>query len=171
MTVFNGLPETEFQPFGELSDLILGNARHDDQPELTVRIQGIDIVVLEQHAHIVFQQFLGVLDAVQRGAGKPGNLFGNDKVKQPRPGIPDHPVEILPFFRGAAGDALVDVPRHEGPVGLALDQLRIILHLILQRIDLFLLIGGHPGVEGHPQREVENRPPHSKFRADFTYFH
>ena len=36
MTVFDGLPETEFQPLRQLPNLILGNPRHDHQPELAV---------------------------------------------------------------------------------------------------------------------------------------
>ena len=65
MTVFDGLPETKFQPLRQLPNLILGNPRHNHQPELAVRIQCVDVVVLEEHPHIVIQQLLGIFDAVQ----------------------------------------------------------------------------------------------------------
>ena len=150
MAILNRLPETKFQSLGKLSHLILGNARHDDQTKLAVGIQGVDVVILEEHAHIVLQQLLGVLDAVQGGAGKTGDFLGDDKVKQPRLGIPDHTIEIISPLGAGAGDALIDVPRHKGPVGFALDQLGVILHLVFQGVQLFILICRNTGVKGYP---------------------
>ena len=112
--------------------------------------QGVDVVILEKDAHIVFQQFLGVLDAVQSGTGKAGDFFRDDEVKQARFRIPDHAVEIIPPLGAGAGDALVDVPRYEGPVLFAFDQLGVILHLVFQGVQLLVLVRGNTSVKGHP---------------------
>ena len=91
MAVFNGLSKTEFQSLRQLTHLILGHPGHDHQPELAVAVQGVDIVILEQHPNVVLQQLLGVLDAVQGGTGKAGYLLGDDEVKPPRFGVRYHP--------------------------------------------------------------------------------
>ena len=130
MAVLDGLPKAKFQPFRQLPDFILSNTRHNHQPELAVRVQCVDIVVLKKHTHIVIQQFLRILDAVQSRSGKPGNLLGNDEIKHPRLCIPDHAIKIVPFLRRAAGNALIHIPRYKFPIWSALNQLRIILHLI-----------------------------------------
>ena len=91
MAVFNGLPEAEFQPLGELPHLVLSHPGHDHQPELTVAVQSVDVVVLEQHPHVMLQQLLGVLDTVQRRTGKAGDLLRDDKVEPPRFGVRYHP--------------------------------------------------------------------------------
>ena len=171
MAVFDGLPKAKFQPFRQLPDFILGNPRHNHQPELAVRVQCVDIVVLKKYTHIVIQQFLRISDAVQSRSGKPGNLLGNDEIKHPRLCIPDHAIKIVPLLRGATGNSLIHIPRHEFPVGLALNQLRVILHLIFQRIDLFILICGHPGIKCHPKWHVVKRPAIPHFSADFPNFH
>ena len=130
MTILNSLPKAEFQPFRQLPNFVLGNPRHNHQPELAVRIQCVDVVVLEEHPHIVIQQLLGIFDAVQGRSGEPGNLLGDDEIEHPGLCIPNHPVKIVPLLRGATGNSLIHIPRHEFPVGLALNQLRVILHLI-----------------------------------------
>ena len=171
MTVFDGLPESEFQPLRQLPNLILGNPRHNHQPELAVRIQCVDVVVLEEHPHIVIQQLLGIFDAVQGRSGEPGNLLGDDEIEHSGLGIPDHPVKIVPLFRGATGNALIHIPRYKSPIWFTLNQLRIILHLIFQTIDLFILICGHPGIKCHPKWHVVKRPAIPHFSADFPNFH
>ena len=91
MPVFDGLAEAELQPLGELPHLILSHPGHDHQAELAVGVQGVDVVVLEQDAHVVLQQLLGVLNAVQCGTGKAGDLLRDDKVEAPRFGVRYHP--------------------------------------------------------------------------------
>ena len=51
----------------------------------------VDVVILKQHPHIVLQQFLSILDAVQGGTGKAGYFLCNDKVELPCFGIGYHP--------------------------------------------------------------------------------
>ena len=134
MTILDSLPKTEFQSFRKLPHLVLGNTRHDDQPELAVGVQSIDVVILKENTHIVFQQFLGVLDTVQGRTGKPGDFLGDDKIKKSGFRIPDHAVEFIPLLCAGTGNALIYVPRNKGPVFLASNQLRVILHLVFQGV-------------------------------------
>ena len=152
--VFHRLAEAELQPLGELAHLILGHPGHDGQPELAVRVHGVDVVVLEQHPHVVVQQLSGVADAVQGGAGEPGDLLGDDKIEPARGPVPDHPEEAVPAAGAGAAQALVDIARHQGPLGLFLDKGGVVLDLVLQAAALLLLVRGHPGVKGHPQGQV-----------------
>ena len=171
MAVFNGLPEAEFQPFRQLAHLVLGHSGHDHQTELAVAVQGVDVVVLEQHPHIVFQQFLGVLDAVQSGTGKAGYLLRDDEVKPPRFGVSYHPIEAVPLFGAGPADALVDVPFYVGPVGLRLDQLGVVLNLVFQAVDLLILVGGNSSVKGHPQGKVKDGFPTAHLIAYPEHIH
>ena len=47
MAVFDRLTKAEFQPFRELTHLVLCYACHHHQPELTVAVQCVDVVILE----------------------------------------------------------------------------------------------------------------------------
>ena len=81
MTILDCLPKTKFQSLRQLSHLILGNTRHNNQAEFTIGVQGVDVVILKENTHIVLQQFLCVLDTVQCRTGKPGDFLGDDEVK------------------------------------------------------------------------------------------
>lgn len=97
MAVLDGLPEPEFQTLRQLPHLILGHPCHHHQTKLTIRIQGVDVVILEENAHIGIQQLLGVLYTVQCTSGESGDLFGDDEVKEAPVGIVDHPQKALPL--------------------------------------------------------------------------
>ena len=98
MTVLDGLSEPEFQTLGQLPHLILGHPCHHHQAKLAIRIQGIDVVILKENAHIGIQQFLSVLNAVQRTSGKSGDLFGNNEIKQAPVGVVNHPQKTFPLI-------------------------------------------------------------------------
>lgn len=78
MTVLDGLAKAKLQAFREFSDFILGHTSHDDQTKFAVAVQCVDIVILEQHPHVVIQQFLRILNAVQCIAGKTGYFLCDD---------------------------------------------------------------------------------------------
>ena len=130
---------------------------HDGQAQLRVLVQGVDVVVLEEHPHTGVQQLPGVLNGVQRVAGEPGDLLGDDEVEQPGPAVLHHAVKVLPLPGGGGGQALVDVARHVGPVGVFADQAFVVLNLVAQGVELFVGFTGHTGIEGHPEREVIDR--------------
>ena len=119
----------------------------------------------------MLQQLLRVLDAVQCGARKTGYLLRDDEVKAPRLGICDHPIEAIPLFRACSADPLVNIPGYVRPIGLRLDQFRVILHLIFQAVELLVLVGGYPCIVGHSQRQVINTPAVAHLIAYFQYIH
>lgn len=66
----DGLLMAKFYAATKLAQLVLGNGRHDGQPQFGVLIEGVDIVVLEEHAHAVAKELPRELDGVQRVTGK-----------------------------------------------------------------------------------------------------
>jgi len=68
--ILDGLLMAEFYAAAELAQLVLGNGGHNGQPQFGVLIEGVDIVVLEEHAHAVAKELPRELDGVQRVAGK-----------------------------------------------------------------------------------------------------
>ena len=86
----------------------------------------------------MFQKLLCVLDAVQRRTRKAGYLLRDDKIKAPVFGVLYHPKETIPLLCTGTADALVDVTRYIAPASLGLNQLRVILHLIFQTVQLLV---------------------------------
>ena len=99
----------------------------------------------------------GELDGVQGVSGKSGNFFCDNQIELIPGRVVDHAVEVLPLFRGGSRQALVNVARHEDPVGVFPDEILVIGDLVAQGVQLLVAFRGHPGVEGHPQGEVVNR--------------
>ena len=150
------MTKAKFQPFRELAYLILCDTCHDHQSELAIAIQCVDVVILEQDAHIVLQQLLRVLDAVQRIAGEARYLLRDDEVKHSPLGVCDHPQEAVPLVGTCAGNALVYVSGDVRPVGIFLNKLCVVLNLVFQTALLLHLLGRNAGIEGHAQRQVIN---------------
>ena len=69
------------------------------------------------------------------------NIIGNYKIKEARLGITDHAVKIVPLAGGGAGNTFINIPRHEGPILFTSNQFRVVLHLVFQGIQLFVLVG------------------------------
>ena len=171
MTVFDCLPESEFQTFRELPYLVLCHACHHDQTKLAVRIKRIDIIVLEQNANVMLQKLLRVLDAVQRRTREAGYLLRDDKIEAPVFGVLYHPKEAIPLLCTGAANALVDITRYIAPASFRLYQFCVVLHLIFQTVQLLVPVCGNARVKRHAQRQIEDRPSVSHFIADFYNVH
>ena len=76
-----------------LSHLVLRHACHDGQSELAVRVECVDVVVLEQDADVMLQKLLRVLDAVLRRTREAGYPLRDDKIETPIFGVLYHPKE------------------------------------------------------------------------------
>ena len=152
--ILDGLLMAKFYAATKLAQLVLGNGRHDGQPQFGVLIEGVDIVVLEEHAHAVAKELPRELDRVQRVTGKTGDLLGDDQIKFILCCILDHAVEVFTVLGRDAGQALVNVTGDERPCGVPADEVLIVLDLVAQRVQLFVRLGGHTGVVRHPQGNV-----------------
>ena len=153
-TVFDGLLVSELHAAGQLAQFVLGDAGHDGQAQLAVLVQGVDVVILEEHPDPGVQQFTGVLDGVQSVTGKTGDLLGDDEVKESGAAVLYHAVEVFALPRGGGRQALVNVALHIGPVGIFSDQAFVVLNLVAQRIELFVALAGHASVKGHSHRNI-----------------
>ena len=157
MTVLDGLAESELQAFRKLPDFVLRHTSHDDQPKFTIAIQCVDVIILEQYAHIVVQQLLCILDAVQCVARKTGYFFCDDEVKHPAFGIFDHAKKAVTLIGARSGNSLINITGNIRPVRVLLNELCVILNLVFQAPLLFHLLRRNTGVEGDPERQVKDR--------------
>ena len=151
---FDGLLVAELHPGGELAQFVLGDGGHDGQPQLGIFVQGVDVVVLEEHPHPMAQKLPGKLDGVQSISGKAGDFLGDDQIEFVQGGVFDHAVEVFPLLGGNTGKTLVDVPGDKGPAAVALNQVLIVGNLVSQGVELFVGLGRNPGVKGHPHGNV-----------------
>ena len=152
--VLDGLLMTKLDTAGKLAQLVLCDRGHNRQPELRIFVQGVDIVILKKHAYTAAEKLTGVLDGVQCVSCKTGNFLGDHKVKFVLCGILNHPVEILTFLGGNAGQTFINVTGNESPVTVALDQLVVIGYLIAQGIELLVALRRNTGVISHPQGNI-----------------
>ena len=150
----DGLGVTELYPAGKLAQFILGDSGHDSQPQLAVLVEGVDVVVLEEYPYPSTEQLPGVEDGVQGVSGEASDLLGDDEVEQPRLTVLHHAVEVLPLLGGGGGQTLVYIAWHILPGGIFADELLVVAHLVAQGVELFIALGGYPGIEGHPKRDI-----------------
>ena len=128
--LLDGLLMAEFHAGGQLAKFILGDGGHDREPQLRVLVQGVDVVVLEEYADAVIQQFACVLDGVQRVSGKAGNLLCDDQIEFVLRRVVHHAVEVLTLLGGNSGKSFVDVSGNEGPGHVLADQVFVIGNLV-----------------------------------------
>ena len=161
-----------FHPGRGFPTLLLGHRGHDRQPELRVGIQGADAVVHEKHPYPQRLQLPGVGNGVQNISGKTADLFGDDQLKLSFTGVADHAFELLPLFRGGAGDPLVGVNLIQLPAFTVFDKFFKIPLLCLKRISLVLLFCGDTAIArnfdrpAHPPSIVQ---PSALFCLDFLF--
>lgn len=154
--LLDGLAAAELHAGGNLAAFVLGDAGHDGEPQLTVRVQGVDAVVHEKHAHVPAQQVAGVGEGINGVAGKTADLLGEDQVEAAFLAVLDHLQKVLTLADAGAADALVDIAWHKRPPFDALDLLGEVGLLVFQGIELLVLVGGHAGIEGDAEGQVVN---------------
>ena len=143
-----------FSPAHVFADALafgLGEGSVEGDEEFALRVDGVDVLLLEDHGDAQVPQFAGVLDDVQGVSGEAGEGFGQDEVDPAHPALSDHLLELLPALDGGAGDALVRKHRGHGPLGILRDLLGIIGSLGLVTGELLLVVGRHAAVGGDPE--------------------
>lgn len=154
--LLDGLAAAEFHAGGNLAALVLGDAGHDGEPQLAVRIQGVDAVVHKKHAHVPAQKVAGVGERIDGVAGKAADLLGKDQVEAALFAVLDHLQKMLTLADAGAADAFVNIARHKRPPLDTLDLLGEVGLLVFQGVELLVLVGGHAGVEGDAEGQVVN---------------
>jgi len=151
---FDGLLMPEFDTRGQLAKLVLGDGGHDGEAKLGALVQSIDVVVLEEYAHVVAQKLSRVLEGVQRVTGETGDLLGDDEIKGPVLGVRDHLVEVLAFLGRDARKPFVHVAGNKSLRAVLLDEILVVGNLVVQRVELLVGFGGNSGVERDPQGNI-----------------
>ena len=107
---------------GSLTAFVLRQGCHDGEPKLTITVKGFDTVVYEVHLHAMLFQHSGILQSIHRVSGEPGYLAGQDHVKPVLFCIFHHPHKLRPFFSGCASDAFINIPFHQSPFRVQIQQ-------------------------------------------------
>ena len=134
LAIFHGLSIAKLYPFRGLAAFFLGNNSHDREAELRILIHGVEVDILDQHAHIISKQLPHRLHTVHDVPGKAGNLFCQDKVKSPRLCIPYHFQKLWALIGSGPCNALIYIARNILPLFAALDLAFKISDLMLQRV-------------------------------------
>ena len=132
LALFHGLPVAKLYPFRCLAAFFLRYDGHDGEAELRILIHGVEVDILDQHAHIISKQFPHRLHTVHDVPGKAGNLFCQDKVKSPRLCIPHHFQKLWALIGSGPCNALIYIARNILPLFAVLDLAFKIGDLVLQ---------------------------------------
>ena len=152
--VFDRLLMAEFDAAGQLAQFILRNAGHDGEAQLGVLVERVDVVVLEENAYACGKQLARIADAVERVAGKTGDLLGEDEVEFVVLRVLHHALEVVALARRHAGQTFVDIAVDERPGRVAGDIVAVVANLVVERIELFIAVGRNARVKGHAERDI-----------------
>ena len=151
MAGFHGLTLAPGPPATGALALGLGESPVQGDQKLALRVDGVDVLLLEDHWDTQAPQLPGEVEGVHGVAGEAGDGFSQDHVDLPLPALADHPQELLPLTGGGAGDALVREHPGHGPARFLHDLLGVVGELIVIAGELLLAVRGHPAVGRHPQ--------------------
>ena len=148
--LFHAAAVSPFDALGRAAAFLLRDGGHDGEPQFRVRVEGVDVVVHEDHADAHCLELPGVTDAVQHIAGEAGDFLGENEVEFVILRVLDHAVEGGAFLRSGAAHALVHIDFVKLPQRVAADVLVEIPLLAFQRIGLVEIVGGHTAIGGDP---------------------
>ena len=117
---------------------------------MEIWIDAVQILFFKVHIHLDFPQHSGDLDAVKGVSGKTADGFDDNHIHTPSFALADQLVELIPLFHTGAGDALVGINAYQLPAGFSANPFRVVIHLILIAVELFVLLGGYAAVGGYP---------------------
>ena len=125
---------------------LLRDTGQNGQPQLGIRLQRIQPVIDEPHAHAQPAQLPRILQRIHGIARKAADLLGHNQIKLPLSRPFDHAQKLDASCRARAGQAFVGKDFHESPVRMIPDILRKITLLAFKRMPLILTVGGNPAV-------------------------
>ena len=111
--------------------------------EFTFRVDGVDVLLLEDHGDAKAPQLTGVADGIQRISGEAGDRFGKDHVDLALSALADHTQEILAPTGGGSRDALIRENIHHCPLWIFHDLFCVEGFLVFIAAKLFIFFGGH----------------------------
>lgn len=111
--------------------LRLGLAHHKGENHLIVHIERVHIFLFKVHAYTVLFQAAHIVQPVQCVAAEPGHRLGDDQIDLPLLAVPYHLQEVLALPGRGAGDPLIRIQAHHGPVRIGVDLVGIVFDLRL----------------------------------------
>ena len=138
----HGLADAPADIGGDGLALRLGKGSQQGEKHFTVRLQGVDVLLLEEHPDPMLFEQADIGEAVHRVPGEPGDGLGEDEVDLLLSALTNHPQELRALPGGCPGDALIRVDTRHGPIGIAHDLVGVGGPLGLIAGELLLIIGG-----------------------------
>src|SRR5699024_5877457 len=115
--LLHGLPLSPADPATGALALSLGEGSVEGNQELTLRVDGVDILLFEDYRDAQAPQLPGVIEGVHGVSSEAGDRLGQDHVDLSLAALADHPQKFLPFIGGGTCDALICKYTGHGPVG------------------------------------------------------
>ena len=149
--VFDGLALAPADIGGDGFALGLCEGGVERDEEFTFRIDGVDVLLLEDHGDAKAPQLTGVADGIQRISGEAGDRFGKDHVDLALSALADHTQEILTPAGGGSRDALIREDIHHCPLRIFHDLFGVEGFLVFVAGQLLLITGGDAAIGGNTQ--------------------
>ena len=148
LAVLDGLTLAPADISGDGFTFGLGEGGVERNEELAFRINGVDVLLLEDHGDAETSQLTGIADGVQRISGEAGDRLGENHVDFALPALADHAKELFAPAGGGSCDTLVREDVHHRPIRILHDLLGVEGFLILIAGQLLLIAGGYAVVSG-----------------------
>ena len=123
----------------------------DGDEEFAFRVDGVDVLLLEDDRDTHAAQLAGITQSVHGVAGEAGYRFGEDHVDLALPALADHSEKILALAGGSASDTLIRKDIRHCPVGICHDLFRVICFLVFIAAKLLVLFRRHTAVCSYPK--------------------
>lgn len=147
----HGLPDTPGDILGDGLAFRLGDGPQQGDDQLTVRFQGVNILLFRDHPNTRPPDDVDVFQAIHRVPGKPEDGFGQHQVDFLLLAQMDHMQELWMFLGAGAGDALIREDTCYGPLRVGHNFIRVEAALSFVAELLFFFLGGSPAVGGHTE--------------------
>ena len=130
--------------------LLLRKARHYSDEQLTLGVEGPDVLLFEEHLGAMLFKLPYGRKAVHRVPCEPADALRDYEVDLARERIRHHGLEALPLFYARPGNTLVGIHASKYPVLMPFDERSVIVKLCLITCQLFVVICRYAGITRNP---------------------
>ena len=148
LTIRHALALAPGTVFRNAAGFFLRKAGHDGNEQFSLPVKGPDVFLFKEAFHAFLLQVADGRQAVHGVAGKAANRLGDDQINLSVQRVLHHLLEAFAVLDACAGNTFIGVYAAELPIGVAFDEVCVVVHLRLIAGQLFLAVGGDPGVSG-----------------------
>ena len=116
--------------------------------QFALPVKSPDVFLFEEAFHAFLLQVADGRQAVHGVAGKAADRLGDDQINLSVQRVLYHLLEAFAVLDACAGNTFIGVYAAELPIGVAFDEVCVVVHLRLIAGQLFLVVSGDPGVSG-----------------------